>query len=80
MFFAFYKHILGIQSVFTYFKRLFWVPKEVSFFFQRLGHGADLVQLDQDGVAGTQLDALGDRKSTRLNSSHVRTSRMPSSA
>ena len=32
VFFAFYKHILGIQSVFTYFKRLFWVPKEVSFF------------------------------------------------
>ena len=24
---------------------------------QRLGHGADLVQLDQDGVAGIQLDA-----------------------
>ena len=26
---------------------------------QRLGNGADLVQLDEDGVAGTQLDALG---------------------
>ena len=27
-----------------------------------------------------KIDLLGDRKSTRLNSSHVRTSRMPSSA
>ena len=32
MFFAFYKHILRIQPVFTYFKRLFLVPKWVSFF------------------------------------------------
>ena len=31
MFFAFYKHILRIQPVFTYFKRLFLVPKGVSF-------------------------------------------------
>ena len=31
MFFAFYKHILRIQPVFTYFKRLFLVPKEVPF-------------------------------------------------
>ena len=32
MFFAFYKHILRIRSDFTYFKRLFSVPKEVPFF------------------------------------------------
>ena len=35
-------------------------------------------------VAGTKLDAMpkgfGDRKSTRLNSSHIQKSRMPSSA
>ena len=31
MFFAFYKHILRIQPVFTYFKRLFLVPKWVPF-------------------------------------------------
>ena len=31
MFFAFYKQILRIQPVFTYFKRLFLVPKWVSF-------------------------------------------------
>ena len=32
MFFAFYKHILRIRPVFTYFKRLFLVPKWVPFF------------------------------------------------
>ena len=32
MFFAIYKHILRIQPVFTYFKRLFLVPKWVPFF------------------------------------------------
>ena len=32
VFFAFYKHILRIQPVFTYFKRLFLVPKWVPFF------------------------------------------------
>ena len=31
MFFAFYKHILRVQPVFTYFKRLFLVPKWVPF-------------------------------------------------
>ena len=31
MFFAFYKHILRIQCVFTYFKRLILVPKWVLF-------------------------------------------------
>ena len=31
MFFAFYKHILRIQPAFTYFKRLFSVPKWVPF-------------------------------------------------
>ena len=31
MFSAFYKHILRIQPVFTYFKRLFLVPKGVPF-------------------------------------------------
>ena len=34
----------------------------------------------QIGVAPTQADVIGDRKSTRLNSSHVSESRMPSSA
>ena len=32
MFFAFYKHILRVWPVFTYFKRLFLVPKWVPFF------------------------------------------------
>ena len=32
MFFAFYKHILRIQSIFTYFKHLFLDPKWVLFF------------------------------------------------
>ena len=36
-------------------------------------HGAKVVLLNDRGV-------LGDRKSTRLNSSHPTTSRMPSSA
>ena len=31
-------------------------------------------------VSAAMIDVYGDRKSTRLNSSHVRTSRMPSSA
>ena len=47
----------------------------------RLGELADLA--DQGGVVGLlNLFSGGglDRKSTRLNSSHVRTSRMPSSA
>ena len=41
------------------------------------GHGDDVVRLDSLGVA---LLRLGDRKSTRLNSSHSSVSRMPSSA
>ena len=32
------------------------------------------------GIAAPQVGVAKDRKSTRLNSSHVRTSRMPSSA
>lgn len=31
VFLLFYKHILRIRPVFTYFKRLFWVPKWVFF-------------------------------------------------
>src|SRR5690554_646270 len=43
---------------------------------QSLGQATNLVELDQDGIAHTLLDALlqEDRKSTRLNSSHVRIS------
>ena len=33
-----------------------------------------------DAIENARVEALGDRKSTRLNSSHVVTSRMPSSA
>ena len=36
--------------------------------------------VDQDDGNKSLVVALGDRKSTRLNSSHLRTSRMPSSA
>ena len=45
------------------------------FFPQILGSGAAFLDFDQDG----KVDLL-DRKSTRLNSSHVSESRMPSSA
>ena len=48
-------------------------------------HGAELVELDE--ILGYHLERacqyrteLGDRKSTRLNSSHIQKSRMPSSA
>ena len=46
---------------------------------------ADLADMSEStlGPSTTLLEVgggLGDRKSTRLNSSHVRTSRMPSSA
>ena len=46
---------------------------------------ADAVALAQEGCAVAVLDlngegALEDRKSTRLNSSHIQKSRMPSSA
>ena len=40
---------------------------------------ADGVLMDI-GVSSPQLDEGGDRKSTRLNSSHIQKSRMPSSA
>ena len=40
----------------------------------------DLIQQDQGSKALRYLDKLEDRKSTRLNSSHVSQSRMPSSA
>ena len=39
-------------------------------------HAADLLAV----IDGYGLDAVPDRKSTRLNSSHLRRSRMPSSA
>ena len=39
---------------------------------------ADAVQLEEAGKEHVELD--GDRKSTRLNSSHITRSRMPSSA
>ena len=42
-----------------------------------------ITTLDTDLVAGApgmRADAFGDRKSTRLNSSHIPLSRMPSSA
>ena len=35
---------------------------------------------EREGERGREREREGDRKSTRLNSSHVRTSRMPSSA
>ena len=37
-------------------------------------------QLQSINVTGLVVDATGDRKSTRLNSSHPSSSRMPSSA
>ena len=41
--------------------------------------GAPVAQLALDGKA-KELSGIGDRKSTRLNSSHLDVSRMPSSA
>ena len=43
----------------------------------RPGHGAYLAQRDSEALLRAR---LGDRKSTRLNSSHTDISRMPSSA
>ena len=52
-----------------------------------LGHGGEVLSLVRGhlelGIAGFPALAVGageDRKSTRLNSSHLRQSRMPSSA
>ena len=42
--------------------------------------GADLMQVYQDALANDAKFSAADRKSTRLNSSHMRKSRMPSSA
>ena len=44
-----------------------------------VGRG-ELVVLPTDTVYGIGADAFEDRKSTRLNSSHLAVSRMPSSA
>ena len=41
---------------------------------------ADMLRADLLSFQDSGLDRLGDRKSTRLNSSHRNTSRMPSSA
>ena len=44
------------------------------------GHGLKL-ELDEDfGLDETLIEVLVDRKSTRLNSSHIQKSRMPASA
>ena len=48
-------------------------------------HGAELQQalntsLTNHGLKATRMALSGDRKSTRLNSSHIQKSRMPSSA
>ena len=41
---------------------------------------ARLVDMAEQATGQSGTVGMGDRKSTRLNSSHVRTSRMPSSA
>ena len=47
---------------------------------RRLGAPVIEINVDDDQVEDRIDDALRDRKSTRLNSSHVSESRMPSSA
>ena len=47
---------------------------------QYLEAGADIVETNTFGATSVAQDDYGDRKSTRLNSSHPRLSRMPSSA
>ena len=47
------------------------------------GFNIDLIGFDQEelsGFLGDEIKGPGDRKSTRLNSSHLKLSRMPSSA
>ena len=44
------------------------------------GHLIQLAMPEAYGVANFRRESLPDRKSTRLNSSHIATSRMPSSA
>ena len=61
---------------------LFSIPKELVLFFPigaLLGGVIGLGQLASSSEL-VELQAAGDRKSTRLNSSHSRASRMPSSA
>ena len=65
-------------------------PVDVTGFEHLLEYSAELLELQRHGIekagpfdlrtALKSTPALADRKSTRLNSSHVRTSRMPSSA
>ena len=45
-----------------------------------LGNGASIAAVDGGKVVDTSMGLTPDRKSTRLNSSHSRASRMPSSA
>ena len=55
------------------------IPKENLLGAQGKGFGIAMHTLD-GGRIGIAAQALGDRKSTRLNSSHREKSRMPSSA
>ena len=45
-----------------------------------LREGYSLDRFRADAIAGLTVAIIADRKSTRLNSSHTMTSRMPSSA
>ena len=72
--------IKGIQEVFTNFTELNTI--DICRFRRWYGYNNDIMSLC-DGIKTTipvTYDLLRDRKSTRLNSSHITRSRMPSSA
>ena len=58
----------------------FVIDKEKTFGELKFTAVRDVFLQNEDGTPSTQLKKRIDRKSTRLNSSHSRRSRMPSSA
>ena len=59
------------------------VPKTFNFSGSGWGHGVGMSQVGARGMAlegASAAEIVSDRKSTRLNSSHIPLSRMPSSA
>ena len=57
-----------------------WVDEKQGLIDRKIFTDAEIYQQELEQVFGRCWLVLGDRKSTRLNSSHIQKSRMPSSA
>ena len=78
--------VLGEQEILGQFKKAIRIAKDQNFARSKLlSYTKKVIEIVKEvrtktNIGLNPLSVSGDRKSTRLNSSHVRTSRMPSSA